>query len=43
MPLFPGWLDLFFTVTLTCDFPCAIAILIDVRRHPPQMAIMAIV
>lgn len=43
MPLFPPWLGTLCTVSLGFGFVCAIVILIDVLRHPPQMTVMAIV
>lgn len=41
--MFPHWLTLVCSLTLALGFICAISILIDVVRHPPHMAIMAIV
>lgn len=43
MPLFPVWLTALCSVSLALGLVCAVVILIDVLRHPPQMAIMAIV
>jgi hypothetical protein len=43
MPRFPGWLDQLCTGSLTVAVVCAAVILVDVLRHRPRMAIMAIV
>lgn len=43
MPIFPSWLNLLCSLTLALGLVSAIAILIDVARHPPQMSIMFVV
>ncbi len=43
MALFPSWLDALCTASLVLGLVCGLAILIDVLRHPPHMAIMRIV
>jgi len=40
MALFPNWLHIFSSATLMLGVLCATVILVDVRRHPPEMVIM---
>lgn len=43
MPVFPYWLDVLCSLCLLLGLVCGIALLVDVLRHPPRMAVMSLV